>query len=553
MPRTKSATSTAKPKTKKTVKKSGSGSGSNAAAASRKKAKPVIVDVIEDELTDFSSSSAFSQEPFLPLPSSRQPAEKKTRKSRNFIEEEYIEDEEDDSADDLDQQKKFFSELVSEIKTKTELKAGLGDFGKDGPESGQERGKSGNNKSLDSDRRSRPSVGLYRRFVIKFLILLGILAVAIFYFFFSKLTIFVTPSGETINDSLLLKVEAAAGGSLGQAADESAAGDDQTVSADDISQVSLTDPRTEIAGEIKKITTSVEQAFPASGEEFTGEDIVGQVRLINNYNKDQALVATTRLLSPDNKLFRLKKAVNIPAGGEVTAEIYVEKPNADLAIGPTTFTIPGLWLGLQDKIYARSDTAFVFEKKIKKYVKSSDIERAVKEINEILLKKAKEEISASLNQNQAWLYNTSNPATVTVEANAGEEKDEFLVKATGQIAAVSFDKEEAARLASAKLNILVPDNKELIDFQPEDIIYNLEDYNSSAESATIKASFSGTMVLKSDAEVVNREQLVNLTADQIGTYLKSQPEIKEYRLKFSPSFIKKAPRLVDRIKVVVSE
>jgi hypothetical protein len=315
----------------------------------------------------------------------------------------------------------------------------------------------------------------------------------------------------------------------------------------------MTDPRVAVPGEIKEISVELEQIFPASGEEFTGEEIVGQVRVINNYSKSQALVATTRLLSPDNQLFRLKEAVNVPAGGEVLADIYAEKPNAGLAIGPTSFTIPGLWVGLQDKIYARSDKAFSFQQKIQKYVKSSDIERAVNDINTALIQKAKNEAAAALDTDKIWLYDNSEPATIVVEANAGDDKDEFVVKASGKITAISFSKEEAANLANAKLNLLVPDNKDLTDFQAANIIYTLENYDSEAQSATIKASFSGTMVLKRDSEIINREKLVNLSADQIATYLKNQPEVKDYELKFSPSFVQKAPRLVDRIKIVTKE
>ena len=535
MPRIKNTASSDQPKTKKTIKKSTGKATARAAAhsaAPKRKIKPVIVDVIEDE----------------PLATLRTAFDESTSvRTPSFIEEEYI-DSEEEGEKDLDQQKKFFSELVSEIKAKR------GEDGEDGSNdsgaplklSGSNKGKSG--KITKQERNNRPSIGLYRRFVIKFVILLGILALTVLFFCFSKLTISITPSGETLNDNLLLKVDTAATGQTAAAATSTDAG--LKNEADNISE---SDPRTAVSGESKEITAAVEKTFPSSGEEFVGEDITGRVRVINNSNKDQALVATTRLLSPDNKLYRLKEAINIPAGGEVSVDIYADKPSEEMAIGATNFTIPGLWVGLQDKIYARNDTAFTFDKKVKKYVKSSDIETAVKEINSLLIAKAKEEAGSSLDPKLNWLYNTSDPADVVVEASAGEEKDNFLVKATGKIVAVSFDKEEAAKLAQAKINLLIPDNKELIDFNKENIVYSLEEYNSSSTSATIKASFSGTMVLKSDAQVVDRTQLVNLTKDQIGTYLRSRPEIKEYSLKFFPSFIQRAPRLVDRIKVVIAD
>ncbi len=146
----------------------------------------------------------------------------------------------------------------------------------------------------------------------------------------------------------------------------------------------------------------------------------------------------------------------------------------------------------------------------------------------------------------------SEPIIIELDAKAGEFKDEFVGRAEAKVIVVSFSKEEAAKLASAKLNLLVPDDKELLEFKPEEISYALENYDALSGSATIKASFSGLMALKSESEIIDRSQLVNLKEAQINTYLRDFPEIKSYELKFTPSFIKKAPSLVDRIKVKIN-
>lgn len=485
MPKTKSTASSAAAKSLKSPKKA-----ITKTIRPKKKTKSVLVDVIEDEpINKVSAWSDFKNE----LPKGK-PIKAAKISGREVPEE-------------LDQQKRFFSSLASETKERK-----------------------GRTAKAETAKTVRRSVGLYRRFVVKFIILVAIIAVIVAYFSFSKLTITISPKGEMVSDNLLLKIVKS----------EMATSSDQT------------DPREIVSGTIKEVDAKVEKTFPATGEEFIGEEIIGKVRIINNYNKNQALVATTRLLSPDNKLFRIKNAVNVPAGREVTVDIYVEKPAADLAIGPTTFTIPGLWLGLQDKIYAKSDNNFTFQQKVKKYVKPSDLERATKDINELLIKTAKEEAGSPLSKKDDWLYISGGPMTATTNAKAGEQKEEFTAKATGKIIAVSFSKEQAAKLASAKLNLLIPDDKELTEFKQENITYSLENYDAGSGTATVKAFFTGTMVLKSDAEIVDRQQLVNLTAEQIAVYLKSKPEIKDYKLTFSPSFIKKAPSLVDRISVRIN-
>lgn len=434
------------------------------------------------------------------------------------------------SSEELDQQKRFYSELAAQVKT-------------------GRRGVNGKTVSRAEDSPRRP-VGLYRRLVIRFVILVLFIAAAVAYFSFSKLTIVLNLKGESLNNNLLLKVSGES--ATASAEDSGELGGSLPVAAYNSSATDYSvDPRETVDGTIKTVSVSVSQTYPATGETFLGDAVTGRVRIINNYTKNQSLVATTRLLTPDNKLFRIKEAVNVPAGGEVTVEVYADKPSADMAVGPVNFTIPGLWAGLQDKIYAKSDEAFVFTKKVKKHVNASDLELAAKDINTRLLEAARVEAETTLGSD--WLYQSEGSPELKIDAKIGEAKDEFTASASGRIIAVSFDKQQAASLAQAKLNLIIPEGKELADFQPERIAYSLDNYDPETKSATIKAVLSGTMILKKDSSIIDPRQLVNLSADQIGAYLRDRPEIKEYELNFSPSFIRKAPSLADRIKIEINK
>ncbi|MHB8904128.1 MAG: hypothetical protein ACYC40_03440 [Patescibacteria group bacterium] len=473
----------------------------------KKKSKKVIVDIIEDE----DSVSLVSEK-------NKESARKKEEEAYNRLVTEKYEDDSNSMpidgkpiSEEIDSQKKFFSKLIEETKEK----------------------KTGNNssKKINEISEAQPAkhVGLYRKLVWKFLLATAVLLGIVFYFSFSKLVIEITPKGEALNDTLFLKVS--------------------QNNSDSIGSENNSDPRTPITGEIKKVNLSLEQDYPASGEELGVEELNGRVVIINNSPKNQALVATTRLLSPENKLFRIKNAVNVPAGGEISVDIYADKPSQEMAIGPTTFTIPGLWAGLQDKIFARSDQEFTYARKVKKFIKQIDIENAAKDINERLMSNA----ASSSDQTGNWLYSVSDEVKVVYSAKAGDIKDNFSAKAQGDIIGISFPKEMAAKLVGAKLKLLIPDDKELIEFKPENIVYTLDAYDSVSNTATVKASFSGTMALKADATVVNREQLVNLTKAQIDNYLKDFPGIMSYKLSFFPSFIQRAPNLVDRISIIIKK
>jgi hypothetical protein len=61
------------------------------------------------------------------------------------------------------------------------------------------------------------------------------------------------------------------------------------------------------------------------------------------------------------------------------------------------------------------------------------------------------------------------------------------------------------------------------------------------------------MILKANSSIISPESLEGLTAKQISTYLDNQSEVSSYDLEFSPSFIKRAPYLIDRIQIIINK
>ena len=482
-------TTTTQAKAKTAPKKPAATKTKKAPAKPKTKVKPVIIEVIEDELVE--------DKIFPDLP-------------EHLEDSSYLSDEEDILASqdqELDQQEKFFSEIVDEM--------------------AKEQG-ARETTETGSTRRSR--VALYRRFVWRFVIGIGALAALIFFLSFSRLTISIFPSGEAVSGHTLIRV----------------------ASSFTETEASEGDYREQVLGELKIVDLSEEKEFTATGEEFVGEEIYGQVTIINTTDKDQPLVATTRLLSPDDKLYRLKAGVTVPARGEVQAEIYVDEPSDSLAIAPTSFTIPGLWAGLQDKIYARSQEPFIYKQRVTNYVKASDIERAVSEMNSILLAKLKLE-QKNTPEDKQEIYEFLTPTKFTYEVKPGEAVKTFTVKASSQVLNISLPKEEISRLTDKLLKLNLPDDKTLINPQAENVVYSFESYDAELAEAVVKLSFSGTMILKRDNDLVDKKALVNLSQAQLTTYLKSFPEIKNFNLEFYPKFIKRAPWLPERIEIDVKD
>ncbi len=371
---------------------------------------------------------------------------------------------------------------------------------------------------------SRRPVKLYRKIALSFIALTIILLVVIFYFSLVKVTIVLIPNQERISNNMIIDI-------YDQAKEGSIAGN-------------------AIKGIVKEVKIEHTNVYLATEEEVIGEEAVGKVEIINNYIKNQPLVATTRLLTPDNKLFRISETVNIPAGGSVEVGIYADEPSQEMAIGPTKFTIPGLWAGLQEKIYAESKEDIVYQQKVEKYIAEDDLDNSIRDLKQLLLTKAKSEINETYKDYSQIIYKINeNSIESEVFGEAGEKKDEFSAFMEAEVVVVAFNDQPAVALAKQKFVSSLADNKELLSFDENNIIYDLNNFNSSEGAATINATFEGKVTLKEDSSVVEIDKILGLNKQQLDTYLSGLPELAGFEVKFFPSFIKKVPRLVDRIEI----
>lgn len=369
-------------------------------------------------------------------------------------------------------------------------------------------------------------INLYRKIAYSFIVLTLALLAVIFYFSFVKVTIAITPAEERVSNNLIIDVY------------------DQSKTA--------APGKTAVVGAVDRIEVSETKSYSASGRIAAGEETTGMVTIINNYNKSQPLVATTRILSADNKLFRLKNTVNVPAGGSAEAEVYADKPGAEMAIGPTAFTIPGLWAGLQDKIYAESKTAFVYNQNAKKIIAQEDIDAGLKDLRSALIAKAEQAIAEKYKDYDKSVYTLDeNSVSIDMDGKAGEEKEGVAITMSAAVGVAAFNGEAVEKMAEDKLNAIIASDKKLVEFNKDSIAYSMESHNLDQGVATVNAVFEGKTALGSGDDIIDREKIAGLTRDQLTAFLDSIPGIESYEIKFQPNFIKKVPNLADRVKVEI--
>ncbi|MFA6393250.1 MAG: hypothetical protein WCW25_00015 [Patescibacteria group bacterium] len=368
--------------------------------------------------------------------------------------------------------------------------------------------------------------GFYRKIALTFIFLVLALLGVVFYFSFVKIKIIIVPSQEKISDSLIFDVLTPA---LSSGGGEAA-----------------------LAGEAEKLVLEYEEEYPATGEKVLSEEAGGEAIVYNKYIKNQPLVASTRLLTPDGKLFRLKETVNVPAGGEVKIQIYADNPGEISSLPATHFTFPGLWSGLQDKIYAESQKAIEVKKEVKKFITLADIENGTAKARQTLLANAKAEISAKYPQYDQVVYGINeNSVKVDVDSKADEEKEVFKIKISAEVNAAAFSKNSSLDLIREKFSLTVPREKQLLGFDDQGVKYALVEEGFENGKAKVRADFTGKLALSESTNILNPEDLAGLTRAQLEEYLKGKEEIADYEIRFYPSFVRRVPNLLDRIEIEV--
>ncbi|HOZ55860.1 MAG: hypothetical protein BWY51_00426 [Parcubacteria group bacterium ADurb.Bin316] len=381
----------------------------------------------------------------------------------------------------------------------------------------------------DSSRliKQKHSLKLYRNIALLFIAATIILFIAIGYFVFVRIKITLIPNQENISNNMIFDI-----------ADKEV---DNSASSNST-----------IVGLVKKINIKLDKNYQATGENIVGKEAVGEAAIVNNYEKNQPLVATTRLLTPDGKLFRIKETVNVPAGGSVKVAIYADQPSEEMAIGPTKFTIPGLWAGLQEKIYAQTDQAIVYQQKVEKYIVSEDIENGKNNAKQAILEKAKETVDNDYKEYEKVIYSLDEPSISNqIEAKVGDKADEFTVKMSADVFILAFDEEKIKSLARGKFILSLADNKELVSFNDGGIVYSINSSNVDKGLATINATFEGKVTLKDGSSVVDVTKILGLNKDQLDAYLSSIPDLAGYEVKFTPSWLWKVPQFIEPSKIQV--
>jgi hypothetical protein len=281
----------------------------------------------------------------------------------------------------------------------------------------------------------------------------------------------------------------------------------------------------------------------------------GSVTITNDQAKAQPLVATTRLLTPDNVLFRIKKTITVPARGQIVVDACADKPGKAGDIGPSTFTIPGLPAELQKKTYAQSFAAMQGGVSTVSVVTEAEVAAAVDAYAQELGAQAAHKLRdlVSVPEMRAGSFLTQNIVKRENTAKPGSPQSSYTISLSLHVVAVFYDPMALGQAAAAGLRASIGSGRDLISVDQEHLVAKLEQADAVEKKARVNVTISGKAVRRGAAEVVDVDKIVGLSRKDALQYLESLPFVAAADISLSPVWARSIPTLKDHVDVVVEQ
>lgn len=310
---------------------------------------------------------------------------------------------------------------------------------------------------------------------------------------------------------------------------------------------------TEVQGEVKSGTLQKIKTFTPSGTKQTEvEDrATGRVSIYNEMSSAQPLVATTRFLTQDGILFRLKNGVTVPTKGSIEAEVYADQKGASGNIQPTTFTIPGLSEAKQKLVYAKSTEPFTGGVKYKTVLSQEEIDEAVESLKVELLEDAKSMLRAQSSTTYSGEAFSVEEVEKNISAKSGDEVASFDVTLKIYVEAVFYDADALSKIIERKLYDGIGQGQEFVDLGDSERKIIVEQVNLQQGVARLHVTQTGRAVVSRVSEALDVGRFVGMSEAEVKRLLVEEGIATSVDVQFFPFWVRTVPRLKDHIYIEV--
>ncbi|MFA5099028.1 MAG: hypothetical protein WC461_02315 [Candidatus Paceibacterota bacterium] len=319
----------------------------------------------------------------------------------------------------------------------------------------------------------------------------------------------------------------------------------------------------QIPAEVFSISKNFTFSFAATGKKNVQQKAEGKITIYNAYSSGaQTLVAGTRFMSPDGKIFRLKDKVTVPGAkivdgkispSTIDALVIADKAGIEYNIGPQSkFTIPGFQgTPKYDGFYGSSKEAmkngFIGEAA---YPTDDDIKKGKVDAEKQLKDYTDSALSLQIPQDFKFLDGSRqfiiSKETVNVQT---DEKGNFSIYIEGKSSSIGFKEVDLKDLIEKTAQGSIEDN--LLKIKNSTLDYGAARADFAQGKISFAVDFKGIF-----EEPVNvddfKQEVVGKNEQELKTLVSSYANIQKFTVSFWPFWAKAVPKNINKISVEIN-
>ncbi|MGC8881024.1 MAG: hypothetical protein ACP5OX_02090 [Minisyncoccia bacterium] len=313
---------------------------------------------------------------------------------------------------------------------------------------------------------------------------------------------------------------------------------------------------------------SVKEDFVSTGKGKDEKKATGVVTLINNYSTSpQVLVATTRLETPDGKIFRLDSRVVIPGAttqdgklipSSVEAKVTADQPGPEYNIPPCDlpnckFTIVGF------KGTPKYEGFYAISKKEMTGGSAGTVPMITAEdknkAEEVILNKVSEAINRAIQNklpaNLSYIPEGKSGLMITnlkADSEVGDFRKNFTVTAEGEVKIIAFKKENIIDYIQ---KMLEKEKLETFEFY-KDPEFSLRFVKADFKQGTLEVNLEAQQIMRyilKEEEI--KKEIEGKNQKEIIEAFKNRKEISQITVKLKPYWLLRVPKNPSKIKISI--
>lgn len=327
-------------------------------------------------------------------------------------------------------------------------------------------------------------------------------------------------------------------------------------------EVSLSDSL--IPGEIIEVEKTVSDEFSATGNAAKENKATGIIRVYNDYNVSQTLIAGTRLQAPAEKFqpslegeekpwFKTKARIVIAPKSYTDVQVEAYNSGSKYNIEPSVFSIPGLAGTSQYTfVYGKSSEKFSGgSKEATSVVTKKDLDDAKEKMEEKSLEESQNTLKSKIASGSFALEGTLKSEVIETFTTTipNTEAQTFTYRAKAKAEAFVIKKKDLEDFVKSFITSKITEDKR-INEQGLKIKYSARSLNLNSGKVVLSLSMEAKIYFAIDENYL-KTALKEKSFSEAKTLLESQPQIAKSQLNLWPFWVGSVPGDPSKVEIAL--